>query len=1469
MGRIQLQRVFQLRVEATPVEYSSSPSAGEATAEPTTKSVYFSGSRGASVREPLDPAAMVRLALETVQGDTRAIYGKSGRTTGRLNMGGEKLAEIKAMNRRCFFRPHGKGASVHFRQTWDLVQILMLFYVALVVPFRIGFHFESTPSEWIFWWEVVVDLYFWCDIVINFRTAYYDELNELIIDNRKICKEYLTGWFVLDFLSCLPLTYIGLMLNQNDTEAAGADLKILKVFRMVRLAKLLRLARIRRLVARLEQQYESIRRGSRLVAIVATIMFSAHLVACFWHLAGSTRVEEIGTDRSTGEPVTLKPWVMGQYGGIGDGPTEHSDFQNGLQVSTLTRYVDALYYSVTTLTTVGYGDRVPNTNLEKVMSILCELAGSVIFGVIAGSLSTIAMSESMTRVEVKQKISRLDELMHMKKVPKAMRVKFSNQMVNWFEKKSVFDEEMLLSYLPPRQRKDLITIIYKPFMMQCPLMQGLEWPLVSRICLMMRPYLAVANDLIFAEGDVGEEMYLVVRGTMKLSSKTYPAYNGRMWEDGAFFGELPLLHCGGGETKNLHVYSARSLVETDCSYITQEDFEELNVQRPLLRATMRTHALQRSMRFGTEGAASMLMENLSKSPNVSPSKPNSPDSSFKTDSGDWFIDAQHAAPNLLEEEIRDLRAVFLKYASEGESTYELSIQSVQQMLDDSVKDMFDILDDDGSGTLERAEIERLIARLGMPTSASTMDTAMAELDEDGSGEVEFSEFKAWWDKSQFGNDANRHRELQDLFDAVDTDRSGLIDWDEFVHLISSQILRDLTLGQSTRTHYTKAEEDEVERPARSADEMVRVALNTVRSDTRSIYGTALRSTKIKDLQFGQEDKARKRRCFFRPDGTGGAVTFRQAWDVVQVFLLLYVAVSVPFRVAFSRDAVPFSAIFWWEVCIDVYFWVDIVINFRTFYYDLDGLLVIDEKKVCKRYLRGWFLIDVVSCAPVMYIEMLMYGTEDRQSTDLIALKSLRLLRMAKLLRLARIKHLVARLEMRYKSLARCGRVAKICFSILLSAHFVACLWYYVGAGEDQRLGMDATGKEIFHRPWVKKLYGNIEEGVCIESGVELSSTECDRLSKYSVSIVTKYLDALYYSVTTLTTVGYGDRVPNTNSEKLVSILCELSGSVTFGIIAGSLSAMAMSESITKREIKTRSAKLDEFMRTKNVPKPMRQEIAAQLSNYFEKKSALDEKQAIACLPPKYQRDLVMAIYQPVLVDCPLLQGLDTALTSQLCLAMRPYFALRGDQIVIEDELGDEMYLITRGTIRLTSTRYPAYNSRQWEDGAFFGELPMLDCGAEEIDTSIIPSGARRRKPRRVMHVYTATALIDSHCTYVTRLDLDELNLKKPALKRTMRKFAMQRAERFGMDIELSEGAEVQSDVPFVSTMSGPSSIYGVMQLAENARQEISEVRQKYDSGDSSEGTKGLLDALSMVDAHLDRIHNTAERMVLQNARSKT
>ena len=48
--------------------------------------------------------------------------------------------------------------------------------------------------------------------------------------------------------------------------------------------------------------------------------------------------------------------------------------------------------------------------------------------------------------------------MHQKNVPPEMR-ELSNQMGYWFETKTVFDEEMPLSYLPPRQRKELLSAV--------------------------------------------------------------------------------------------------------------------------------------------------------------------------------------------------------------------------------------------------------------------------------------------------------------------------------------------------------------------------------------------------------------------------------------------------------------------------------------------------------------------------------------------------------------------------------------------------------------------------------------------------------------------------------------------------------------------------------------------------------------------------------------------------------------------------------------------------------------------------------------------------------------------------------------------------------------------------------------------------------------------------------------------------
>jgi hypothetical protein len=52
------------------------------------------------------------------------------------------------------------------------------------------------------------------------------------------------------------------------------------------------------------------------------------------------------------------------------------------------------------------------------------------------------------------------------------------------------------------------------------------------------------------------------------------------------------------------------------------------------------------------------------------------------------------------------------------------------------------------------------------------------------------------------------------------------------------------------------------------------------------------------------------------------------------------------------------------IAVDVYFIVDIGMNFRTAYFDNRGMIVIDKVRIAKEYLRTWFIIDFVTCVSI-------------------------------------------------------------------------------------------------------------------------------------------------------------------------------------------------------------------------------------------------------------------------------------------------------------------------------------------------------------------------------------------------------------------------------------------------------------------------------------------------------------------------
>ena len=57
----------------------------------------------------------------------------------------------------------------------------------------------------------------------------------MISDGRELARRYLRGWFTIDVLSCIPVTYVMLLLNPDGGSGAASSTKTIKILRLLRL----------------------------------------------------------------------------------------------------------------------------------------------------------------------------------------------------------------------------------------------------------------------------------------------------------------------------------------------------------------------------------------------------------------------------------------------------------------------------------------------------------------------------------------------------------------------------------------------------------------------------------------------------------------------------------------------------------------------------------------------------------------------------------------------------------------------------------------------------------------------------------------------------------------------------------------------------------------------------------------------------------------------------------------------------------------------------------------------------------------------------------------------------------------------------------------------------------------------------------------------------------------------------------
>jgi hypothetical protein len=182
----------------------------------------------------------------------------------------------------------------------------------------------------------------------------------------------------------------------------------------------------------------------------------------------------------------------------------------------------------------------------------------------------------------------------------------------------------------------------------------------------------------------------------------------------------------------------------------------------------------------------------------------------------------------------------------------------------------------------------------------------------------------------------------------------------------------------------------------------------------------------------------------------------------------------------------------------------------------------------------------------------------------------------------------------------------------------------------------------------------------------------------------RYSTSLYWAITTLVTVGYGDIVATNIMEQQYTIWIELLGTITFGYMGGVLCSNVMNSKLSPglQEKKRKLSVIKEYLRQKGFDTTFRRTVRLYFIKRFEIKTPAEEE-VLALMPPPMRRDTLKYVYNDLVQSMLLFQGLSESVTLEMLLGLQPHFVEKDGNITTQGEAGGEIWVLQSGVCHVT------------------------------------------------------------------------------------------------------------------------------------------------------------------------------------------
>lgn len=398
--------------------------------------------------------------------------------------------------------------------------------------------------------------------------------------------------------------------------------------------------------------------------------------------------------------------------------------------------------------------------------------------------------------------------------------------------------------------------------------------------------------------------------------------------------------------------------------------------------------------------------------------------------------------------------------------------------------------------------------------------------------------------------------------------------------------------------------------------------------------------------------------------------FIVVWNSLIVICSLFLAFYIPFVISFEiNDNESYTSMY---ITILLLFVLDLVIDLNIALYN-NGNLIFDRRKIIKSYVKGWFLIDFFGILSLI-IAIVTAKTKYRE------IWYIQIIRLGCIGKLFKVDGKFERLQDGISSKLLLGLLIlmEIIIKEILIAHFLACAFYALSRYESR-----------FHSEvWINSCY--------LETG----------------KVSELYVTALYWSITTLATVGYGDIKAKTDSEFIFVIFSMVLACIIFGYVIGNLEEVIVNFTGQDTRKKELNVAFNSFCDKNNIPDSLKQKAKTYLSYIWQlkQKNETNESEVLQQLSTELQELVCVHSRGFIFNNFFIFSRFDKRFLKKIMLGIVINCYSPEDIIFENGEKSRDLYYITKGKVFLEDAETGCYfmeldKFQRFGDLAFFLNRP--------------------------------------------------------------------------------------------------------------------------------------------------------------------